>query len=194
VRGLGENLHEMLLEIIKREKEVNELTKINPSLYRDVANFLKGLATRNHSNSRTIQAKMSEAKKALTFSLVDLLLKIRIQKIVRGLLNGQSAESITSLLTDEEKFVAEPLFEYVKRLKRVELAMINGQPASLKRMSRQLSSKYIVVRCKRDAPPITGSDLTSYGPFKQEDIVMLPRENSEALIALGIVEPVEIEA
>jgi DNA replication initiation complex subunit (GINS family) len=44
------------------------------------------------------------------------------------------------------------------------------------------SAKKILVRVLRDVPSFVGADLKTYGPYKTEDVVLLPAQNAEALI------------
>jgi hypothetical protein len=53
------------------------------------------------------------------------------------------------------------------------------------RANRELSSNYLTVRLVQDAGELVGLDLRTYGPFKKEDIVYMPKEHAEILINDG---------
>jgi DNA replication initiation complex subunit (GINS family) len=48
------------------------------------------------------------------------------------------------------------------------------------------AAKRILVRLLRDVPSFVGADLKTYGPYKSEDVVLLPAQNTDALVKRGI--------
>ena len=46
--------------------------------------------------------------------------------------------------------------------------------------------KRILVRFLKDIPSFVGIDLRTYGPFRAEDVALIPAPNAEALIRHGI--------
>lgn len=53
------------------------------------------------------------------------------------------------------------------------------------RINRELSSNYLTIRMVQDSAEFVGLDLRTYGPFKKEDIVYMPKEHAEILIGDG---------
>ena len=53
--------------------------------------------------------------------------------------------------------------------------------------------KRILVRLLRDVPAIVGADMRPYGPFKREDVAVLPAENALALVGRGVAVEVKID-
>ena len=45
-----------------------------------------------------------------------------------------------------------------------------------------LNGDYFVIRFLKEVPPIIGADLKQYGPFKIDDIAVLPKENVKTLL------------
>ena len=50
---------------------------------------------------------------------------------------------------------------------------------------------YVMVRFLKDVPSFVGIDLKVWGPFKKEDIAVIPYENAKALVKAGVVEEVK---
>ncbi|MHA1594815.1 MAG: DNA replication complex subunit Gins51 [Candidatus Baldrarchaeia archaeon] len=53
---------------------------------------------------------------------------------------------------------------------------------------RKIREGYALIRILRKLPKIVGVDMTIYGPFNEEDIVILPQQNAEVLVKRGIAE------
>jgi len=51
----------------------------------------------------------------------------------------------------------------------------------------------VVVRFLKDVPSFIGVDLKTYGPFKSEDVALIPVQNAEALARRGLVKIVRRE-
>jgi len=47
-------------------------------------------------------------------------------------------------------------------------------------------TQYVKVRFLKEVPAIVGADIKTYGPFKEGDIVELPKENAEVLVKQGL--------
>jgi len=52
-------------------------------------------------------------------------------------------------------------------------------------------TKKILVRILQDVPSFVGVDMKIYGPYKAEDVVLLPEQNVEALIKRGVATIIE---
>ena len=53
-------------------------------------------------------------------------------------------------------------------------------------------NKRAALRFLKDIPPIIGSDMKAYGPFKAEDVASLPIENAKILVKQGLAEKIEL--
>lgn len=53
------------------------------------------------------------------------------------------------------------------------------------------TTKKILVRILQDVPSFVGADMKIYGPYKTEDVVLLPEQNAEALIKRGMAIVIE---
>lgn len=52
--------------------------------------------------------------------------------------------------------------------------------------------KYSLVRILKNLPAIIGTDLTTYGPFKKEDVVLIPYDNAQILIVKKIANEIQM--
>jgi hypothetical protein len=96
-------------------------------------------------------------------------------------------------LTPEEKYLIEPSLTSRKRFAKIRRALIHGQTSVLGNVSDLISSKYVVVRFIEPVSSLIGVDLAKYGPFKNEDVSVLPIDNAKPLLKQGLVQELDLE-
>lgn len=62
------------------------------------------------------------------------------------------------------------------------VAIIRGMPKVPESISKRVRSKHIVVRFVKPMEQFMGVDMNRYGPFRQEDVAVIPLENARSLI------------
>jgi DNA replication factor GINS len=62
------------------------------------------------------------------------------------------------------------------------MAIVRGRPKALESISKRVRSRHIVVRFLKPMEQFMGVDIKRYGPFRQEDVAVLPFENGRSLI------------
>jgi DNA replication initiation complex subunit (GINS family) len=87
-----------------------------------------------------------------------------------------------SKLTEEEKYILDAEKESERRRNDILLAITKGRPKVLESISKRVRSKYIVIRFLEPMEQFMGVDLKRYGPFRREDVAVLPFENARSLI------------
>jgi DNA replication factor GINS len=87
-----------------------------------------------------------------------------------------------SKLTEEEKYILDAEKESDRRRNDILVAIIKGRPKVLESISKRVHSKQIVVRFLKPMEQFMGVDMKRYGPFRQEDVAVLPFENARSLI------------
>jgi DNA replication factor GINS len=127
-----------------------------------------------------IESKIKDSLVKIITDMVSLLLKIRIEKVVK------SKEIDYSNLLDEERYILDSDDELRQRKDIVLSATLNGRLKLLETLSKNHKSRSIVVRFLKPIDQIVGSDLEKYGPFDAEDVATLPFENATALIGKKI--------
>ena len=87
-----------------------------------------------------------------------------------------------SKLTEEEKYILDAEKESERRRNDILLAITKGRPKVLESISKRVRSKYMVIRFLKPMEQFMGVDMKRYGPFRQEDVAVLPFENARSLI------------
>ena len=128
-------------------------------------------------------------EKDILVRLALRLLEIRLAKTSSHI--DEEANGMN--LTPEEKYLIEPSLASRKRFDKIRRALIHGQASVLGNVSDLISSKYVVVRFIEPASSLIGVDLAKYGPFKNEDVSVLPLDNAKPLLKQGIVQELDLE-
>ncbi|MBC7120446.1 MAG: hypothetical protein H5T33_02515 [Candidatus Methanosuratus sp.] len=151
-------MYKRILDSWTAERESEELQRLPEGFNDEVNRYLEMLGGGAEGvRGRLMEEELRRAKVALT----ELRL-LRKGKICRDFLSGTL--DLERLLDDEKGLFKE---------KVAEPAPTDG-------------TKKILARLLRDVPPFVGVDLKTYGPYKTEDVALLPAQNAEALIKRGI--------
>lgn len=151
-------MYRKILDFWIAERESQELQRLPDGFIDEVNRYLEDLGGGAEGvRGRLMQEELKRAKTALAeFRL------LRKSKICRDFLSGTLDPG--RLLEDEKGFFKEKVSEQA--------------PAE--------GTKKILARLLGDVPPFVGVDLKTYGPYKTEDVALLPAQNAEALIKRGI--------
>ena len=173
------SLHHAVL----RETESDSLLEINPSYYRDLADFIGNLRKQEFDG---VENKIKDAMIEMMTELTTLLIEIRLDKI------SKSDDLEPSHLLDEEKFILDSQEEQEERVDMVLSATVDGRSKFLESLVQKHKTKKITIRFLHEVDEIIGADLEKYGPFKTEDIAAVPYENAQALIAKNVATKVHL--
>jgi len=174
---------------LEAEIRSDQIQNIPKTIYQDVASHLKDTRNLAEENSRNLTSNLMRQERLLLVNLTVRLLEVRLRKVSAHL----DAESNGIYLTPEEKYLVEPSTIAEKRLDKISRAVMNGQTAVLANISDIMSSRYIVVRFLQPAAAAIGVDLAKYGPFKKEDVAVLPLDNAKPLLKQGIVQSIDLD-
>jgi DNA replication initiation complex subunit (GINS family) len=156
-------VYKRILEFWMNERELKDLQKAPPGFGDEVNRFLEDLGrSENGVPSKLKMAEVERVKRVL-----NEIAALRREKACRILAAGAVSDDT---LFDED--VAMP-----KQPKE--------PPA------KEGGAKKILVRLLRDVASFVGADLKTYGPFKSEDVVLLPLQNADALIKRGIATEIQ---
>ncbi|MEM0357749.1 MAG: hypothetical protein QXL77_05175 [Candidatus Bathyarchaeia archaeon] len=183
-------MYEILLELWKNESESDELVKLPPDFYSQVAEYVKRLKEEERMIDRkTLRADLLRAEMRNVRRIVSLLAKIRYRKIVRLVVKGKIP--LDMLAVDERNiFTNNVSFSFAGAfLNLIRNVLMGIQVES----GIDKAQKMAVVRFLRDIPAIIGADMKAYGPFKCEDVASLPIENVKILARQKLVERVEVK-
>jgi len=174
----------------KQEKDNVKLQPLQKDFFTKLSAYVKSLK----EEQRMLDEKSTRARLLLTEHnhvrrLISELIQVRRMKILNGILEGHSIP-IEDCTSEEEKMhstIASIIETYDGILKII----IEGKEIKLKASAEK--PKKILVRFIHPLPAIVGIDMKSYGPFKPEDIALLPTENAEALLKQRAAVSVDIE-
>ncbi|MCP8318580.1 MAG: hypothetical protein L6N95_01970 [Candidatus Methylarchaceae archaeon HK01B] len=182
---MGEAILDRIYRLIESESKSDRVEKIPKSLYKEVAIHMNKIMKGINQSEKSIMSNLAFKERELIGCLIDRLFDLRIKKV-------QSIDD-TEYLTPEERYIIEPLSLFTKRLKKVSRAIKNGQSSRLEKISDIVSSRFTIVKFLQPTPSIIGIDLKKYGPFKEEDIAVIPLENARPLIKQKIVSEVWVD-
>lgn len=181
-------MSEELLDVLRRslEEELSSvsMTKIDSSLYSAVAMRIKEIRESLGNGDSQLLNSLLSREIDMFYTMVEDLLSIRLHKFLDRAMQGANEIS----LTPEERYIVEPLYDCVKRLLRIREAIKEGHPSVLEESSDSYTTKYIVLRFLSDTPRIAGVDLKEYGPFRKQDVAVVPMDNAKLLLENGIAE------
>lgn len=164
------------------------LTSIPPTLYRDVANYIKTTKNGSDKDAKSTTDLIISEERRLLSSLITRLLQLRVNKILLSLNSGSNGPT----LTPEEKYIIEPLIISSKRTSKLEKAIGDGRTSFLETIIEKSTLKYSTIRFLKDSPSMVGTDLLKYGPFIKEDVAILPMENIRLLAKQDVVQELDI--
>ena len=182
---MGETVLEKISRLIELEAKSDKLEKIPNNFYEDITIYINKIMKGSNQNEKSIISNLAFKERELIENMIDRLIDLRIKK-ARILEDDEN-------LSPVERYIMAPLSLINKRLKKVIRAIKNGQSSRLDNISDLLSSRFIIVKFLQPTPSIMGIDLKKYGPFKEEDIAVIPFENARPLIKQNIVSELWIE-
>jgi DNA replication initiation complex subunit (GINS family) len=124
--------------------------------------------------------------------------KLRLHKIILNELEGKPIDA-TALTPEEQNLHAQ--FRQLLLGFKYNISSSKDPKKSITERTITISSNkmfpqrkdLIIVRFTQDLPAIMGVDMKAYGPFSEEDVASLPRENALNLIRRGVAKLVEKE-
>jgi len=208
--------YETLFEILRREKDKEELQKLSDSFFNDVIIYLED--KKKALSDVTLQSFGDKKKLEEEFGNIKKILKDlyerREKKIVNLALNISRTKSNlidTSGLLKEEKELFDSLMNaldngrenIIKKLLESKIPSFE-QPKteepevkdketveSPKEEPNKIEKDTKMVRFVNAVPKFVGKELEEYGPFEEEDVANLPVEIANVLIQKGRVEELE---
>lgn len=178
-----------VFNLINDELTTEKLHKIPKSIYQDIASYIKTTDNLADEEEHTLIVNLIRRERDILTKLAVRLLEIRLAKI-----SIHIYEEVNGLnLTPEEKYLIEPTSRSKKRFDKINLALNHGHTSVLSKISELISSKYVVVRFSQSSSSFIGVDLAKYGPFKTEDVAVLPLDNAKPLLKQGIAQELDLE-
>ncbi len=178
-----------IYNLIDDELASEKLNKIPKSTYYDIANYIKATSNLADEEEHNLIVTLIRRERDILTKLAIRLLEIRLAKISNHI--HEEANGLN--LTPEEKYLIEPTSRSTKRFNKVSLALNHGHTSVLSKISELISSKYVVVKFNKSSSSFIGIDLAKYGPFKKEDVAVLPLDNAKPLLKQDIIQELDLE-
>ncbi|RLF23393.1 MAG: hypothetical protein DRN15_02515 [Thermoprotei archaeon] len=170
-----------LYSIWRKEVETAELQSVPENLYEVVRKKLKELKeVMNKEEVSTIEREIARREYEVLRELAESLFRLRMEKALVRLIRGEVVNA--RLLCVEER----ELYNLVKNTFEEFLSSLVSETALRKAKEKEEESKYVIVRFIMNCGSFIGVDENVYGPFDEEDVALIPRENAEALISKGV--------
>lgn len=202
--------YEKLYDILRKEKYVQELQKIDKDFFKAVVNYLKekeAMAEAQRTKESIFVGEAETTKKQVQNikKLVKELYEKREYKILQVAMFASRIgdKEIPPALLAEER----PLFldlvntlngyreNIVQKVIEKNLPTPGEQPKSIKRNLSEDTKKSDtkVVRFMHAVPKFVANDMNTYGPFDEEDTAILPNKTADVLIDKKRAEEITVE-
>ncbi|MGB6533510.1 MAG: hypothetical protein WBF33_35940 [Candidatus Nitrosopolaris sp.] len=184
-----------IVSLLIKEVQIPTLQPVPFDTYQKIAATLENLQLYEYEG---IEAKIRDTMVEMISTAIKFLLEVRYHKMLdkQSVVTSSSYSSISSStttnttrtpidyskLTEEEKYIMNAENESERRRNDMLIAIIRGRPKLLESISKRVRSKHILVRFVKPMEKFIGVDMDGYGPFRQEDIAVIPFENARSLI------------
>jgi len=170
---MNNKLYEELFAVWLENRTSEDLLKIPEDFYAQFSTEIKNL--QKSRENALYDAILSTLTLRMRFLLQDTLL-LRLEKIL-ALIKENKPLDPSILAPEEVKFLA--IIKEGDLFVEDTLSVISGKTPPLHIEGR----KFKLVRILENLPAIVGHDLVPYGPFKREDVILIPYDNAKILIA-----------
>jgi DNA replication factor GINS len=174
---------DFIMELLKKETQIPKIQGISPDIYKKIAQLIKELSIQKYED---LELDVHHEVIRLLVLSTKSLIELRTRKLLENSNGNLSSNSLStddySKLTDEEKYIFEEERKVSQRKDLIKQSLIDGNVNNLDSISRIIRSKMIIIRFMESTDQFMGIDMAKYGPFKKEDVAILPFENARSLI------------
>ncbi|MCH8067513.1 MAG: DNA replication complex GINS family protein [Nanoarchaeota archaeon] len=206
--------YETLFELLKREKDMTDLQKLDPNFFNDFVDYLnekskvldKEDSLFSYDEKKKVEKQIDNAKR-----IIKEIYERREKKILYiALIKSRTKSDVmdtSTFLENEKKFFDEVVKVLDVFRNDVINNIIDGKQASGTAAGKEEIDKKEtdekddndkseakntkLVRFLHVVPKFVGKELEEYGPFAEEDIANLPMEIADLLINKGRVEEIK---
>lgn len=203
--------YETLFELLQREKERNDLQRLEPTFFNDVIGYIKDKKRILEAKDSTFaheERKKTERQLENIYKILKELYERREKKIISIALDKSRTKSNlidTTALLKEEKVVFDALTSLLDTYRDVILYSVlnekmpfmqqieSKRPREEFKTAFELKNSVKLVRFMNPVQKFVGPELEEYGPFEEEDIASLPAEIADLLVSKGRAEEIRGE-
>jgi DNA replication factor GINS len=186
---------EEIFNTLKREIQLTSGPQsIQPSFYQNVATLIYKLKNNpiekkeeGEENINLENEKIDKISYQIKNNLLDLFTKsvtlLFIYRCKKTFNINKIKETFDySNLTDEEKYVFYGNREREHRINIVLNMLFEGKPKTLEKIVSSINQNYVILRFLGSLEQFVGINMNKYGPFKKDDVAILPFENARSII------------
>jgi DNA replication factor GINS len=182
---------EEIYNILKREIQLTSGPQsIPPDFYLNISNViskLKNSAAEKELEDENAKIKREKISNQIKNNLIDLFIEsvtlLFICRCKKTFNINKTKETFDfSNLTNEEKYVFYGNKEREYRINIVLNTLFDGKPRTLEKIVSSINENYIIVRFLDSMEQFVGVNMNKYGPFKKDDVAILPFENARSII------------
>ena len=186
---------EEIFNTLKREIQLTSGPQpIQPSFYQNVATLIYKLKNNpiekkdeGEENMKLENEKTDKISYQIKDNLLDLFIKsvtlLFIYRCKKTFNINKIKETFDySNLTDEEKYVFYGNKEREHRINIVLNMLFEGKPKTLEKIVSSINQNYVILRFLGSLEQFVGINMNKYGPFKKDDVAILPFENARSII------------
>jgi DNA replication factor GINS len=182
---------EEIFNILKREIQLTSGPQsIQPDFYLNISNLiskLKNNTAEKELEDENTKIKTEKISNQIKNNLIDLFIEsvtlLFICRCKKTFDINKTKETFDfSNLTNEEKYVFYGNKEREYRINIVLNTLFDGKPRTLEKIVSSINENYIIVRFLDSMEQFVGVNMNKYGPFKKDDVAILPFENARSII------------
>ena len=182
---------EEIFNLLKREIQLTSGPQsIPPDFYLNISNLiskLKNNTAEKELEDENTQIKREKISNQIRNNLIDLFVEsvtlLFICRCKKTFDINKTKETFDfSNLTNEEKYVFYGNKEREYRINIVLNTLFDGKPRTLEKIVSSINENYIIVRFLDSMEQFVGVNMNKYGPFKKDDVAILPFENARSII------------
>lgn len=187
---IPQNLYQNIANLIYLLKEQNERDESEFSIEDNVDGDDNGDSDNDNDNDNytSDDAMTAAVSKQINSELITMITKLtsllfilRCKKIFNR--SKSSPESFEySNLTDEEKYIFYGNREREKRIDVILKMLLDGKPKTLEKIVSSINENFVMVRFLDSMDQFVGINMNKYGPFKKDDVAILPFENARPIL------------
>ncbi len=189
---------EEIFNTLKREIQLTSGPQsLPPNFYQNIANLISSLKNNTiekegeegEEGEENTKTKINREKisNQIKNNLLDLFIKsvtlLFIYRCKKTFNIDKTKETFDySNLTDEERYVFYGNREREHRISIVLNTLFEGKPKTLEKIVSSINEKCIILRFLDSMEQFVGVNMNKYGPFKKDDVAILPFENARSII------------
>jgi DNA replication factor GINS len=182
---------EEIFNILKREIQLTSGPQSIPlDFYLNISNLiskLKNNTAEKDLEDENTKIKTEKISNQIKNNLIDLFIEsvtlLFICRCKKTFNINKTEETFDfSNLTNEEKYVFYGNKEREYRINIVLNTLFDGKPRTLEKIVSSINENYIIVRFLDSMEQFVGVNMNKYGPFKKDDVAILPFENARSII------------